>query len=116
MLFCLFSAFSGPRGSYPTPFFGRLLFKITDPNHKTRYPKKGIGYEPLGRVCGPPPHIHRFVCSDPVYLSLKPPVRQHADPTYIYIYIYTFILIYIYIYVYIYIYMYMYIRIYTQSK
>ena len=33
------------------PFFlGRLLFKITDPNHKTRYPKKGVGYEPLGRV------------------------------------------------------------------
>ena len=24
--------------------------KITDPNHKTRYPKKGVGYEPLGRV------------------------------------------------------------------
>ena len=24
-----------------TPFLGRLLFKITDPNHKTRYPKKG---------------------------------------------------------------------------
>ena len=37
-----------PRGSYPTPFLGRLLFKITDPNHKTRYPKKGVGYEPLG--------------------------------------------------------------------
>ena len=29
-------------------FLGRLLFKITDPNHKTRYPKKGVGYEPLG--------------------------------------------------------------------
>ena len=39
-----------PRGSYPTPFLGRLLFKITDPNHKTRYPKKGVGYEPLGRA------------------------------------------------------------------
>ena len=37
--------FSLPRGSYPTPFLGRLLFKITD-----RYPKKGVGYEPLGRV------------------------------------------------------------------
>ena len=37
-----------PRGSYPTPFLGRLLFKITDPNHKTRYPKNGVGYEPLG--------------------------------------------------------------------
>ena len=24
--------------------------KITDPNHKTRYPKKGVGYERLGRV------------------------------------------------------------------
>ena len=30
-----------PRGSYPNPFLRRLLFKITDPNHKTRYPKKG---------------------------------------------------------------------------
>ena len=38
-----------PRGSYPTPFLGRLLFKITDPSHKTRYPKKGVGYELLGR-------------------------------------------------------------------
>ena len=37
-----------PRGSYPTPVLGRLLFKITGPNHKTRYPKKGVGYEPLG--------------------------------------------------------------------
>ena len=26
---------SQPRGSYPTPFLGRLLCKITDPNHKT---------------------------------------------------------------------------------
>ena len=24
-----------PRGSYPTPVLGRLLFKIADPNHKT---------------------------------------------------------------------------------
>ena len=31
-------------------FLGRLLFEITDPNHKTRYPKKGVGYEPLGRA------------------------------------------------------------------
>ena len=28
------------------PFLGRLRFKITDPDHKTRYPKKGVGYEP----------------------------------------------------------------------
>ena len=27
-------------------------FKTTDPNHNTRYPKKGVGYEPLGRVKG----------------------------------------------------------------
>ena len=39
-----------PRGSYPTPVLGRLLLKITDPNHKTRYLKKGVGYEPRGRV------------------------------------------------------------------
>ena len=37
-----------PSGSYPTPFLGRLLLKITGPNHKTRYPKRGVGYEPLG--------------------------------------------------------------------
>ena len=29
------------RGSYPTPFLGRLLCKITDPNHKTRTLKTG---------------------------------------------------------------------------
>ena len=39
-----------PGGSYPTPFLGRLLFKISDPKHKTRYPKTGVGYEPLGRM------------------------------------------------------------------
>ena len=43
------AAYGSPRGSYPTPFLGRLLFKIPDPNHKTRYPKKWVGYEPLGR-------------------------------------------------------------------
>ena len=45
-----FQARGLPRGSYPTPFLGHLLLKITDPNHKTRYPKKGLGYEPLGRM------------------------------------------------------------------
>ena len=44
------AGFPTPRGSYPTPFLGRLLFKITDPKHKTRYPKKGVGYEPPGTV------------------------------------------------------------------
>ena len=39
-----------PVGSYPSPFLGYLLFYITDPNHKTRYPKKGVGYEPPGTV------------------------------------------------------------------
>ena len=38
-----------PRGSYPTLFLGRLPFKITDPNQKTRRPKKGVGYEPVGK-------------------------------------------------------------------
>ena len=42
--------YTAPRGSYPAPSLGRLLFKITYPNHKTRYPKKGVGYEPLGNV------------------------------------------------------------------
>ena len=35
-------------GSYPTFFLGFLLFYITDPSHKTRYPKQGVGYETLG--------------------------------------------------------------------
>ena len=39
-----------PVASYPAPFGGYLLFYITDPNHKTRYPKKGVGYEPLGTL------------------------------------------------------------------
>ena len=28
---------------------GYLLFYIADPSHKTRYPKQGVGYEPLCR-------------------------------------------------------------------
>ena len=34
----------------PYPFFGYLLFYIADPDHKIRirYPRKGVGYEPLG--------------------------------------------------------------------
>ena len=32
----------------PYPFSVYLLFYITDPNHKTRYPRNGVGYEPLG--------------------------------------------------------------------
>ena len=39
-----------PTGLYPTPFLGYRLFYTTAPNHKTRYSKKGVGYEPLGRV------------------------------------------------------------------
>ena len=26
------------------------MFYITDPNHKTRYPKQGVGYDPLGKA------------------------------------------------------------------
>ena len=37
----VFDANHVPRGSYPTPILGRLLFKIADLNHKTRYPRKG---------------------------------------------------------------------------
>ena len=43
-----FSFVLQPRVSYPTPFLRYLIFYITDPNHKSRYPKKGVGYEPLG--------------------------------------------------------------------
>ena len=38
-----------PVGPYPTPFLGFLLFYLTDPNHKTRYPKTGVGYKPWFR-------------------------------------------------------------------
>ena len=36
--------------AHTLPLFWGAYLKITDPNHKTRYPKKGVGYEPLGRV------------------------------------------------------------------
>ena len=39
-----------PVGSYPTPVLGHLLFYIAETNHKTRYPKKGVGHEPLGTI------------------------------------------------------------------
>ena len=46
-----FRVFDGlPVGSYHTSFLGYLLFYTPDPNRKARYPKKGVGYEPLGRV------------------------------------------------------------------
>ena len=38
-----------PVGSYPTPCLRYLLFYTTDPNHRTRHPNTGVGYEPLGR-------------------------------------------------------------------
>ena len=39
-----------PRGSYPTPFLGYLVLWLGPVIVKSR-PKKGVGYEPLGRVC-----------------------------------------------------------------
>ena len=38
------------------PFLVYLVFYIADPNHKTRYPEEGVGYEPLGRVSIHIPH------------------------------------------------------------
>ena len=35
-------------GLTPYPFLRYLLLKIRDPNHKTRYLKEGVGYDPLG--------------------------------------------------------------------
>ena len=55
-------------GSYPSPFLGYLLFYITDPSHKSRYPQKGVGYEPLGKapVLSPNPSLlgllRRLLC------------------------------------------------------
>ena len=37
-----------PVGSYPTAFLGYLFFYIAHPNHKIRYPRKWVGYKPLG--------------------------------------------------------------------
>ena len=37
-----------PRGSYPTPFLGYLVFWLGSVIRKSRRPKKGVGYEPLG--------------------------------------------------------------------
>ena len=56
-----------PRGSYPTPFYRYLIFYITDPNHKARYPKQGVGHDPLGTAQAPDhydlkPHPENFLC------------------------------------------------------
>ena len=37
-----------PRGSYPTPFLGYLVLWLGSVILKSRRPKKGVGYEPLG--------------------------------------------------------------------
>ena len=39
-----------PRGSYPTPFFAYLVLRLGSVILKNKRPKKGVGYEPLGRV------------------------------------------------------------------
>ena len=39
-----------PRGSYPTPFLGYLVLWLGSVILKSRRPKKGVGYEPLGRL------------------------------------------------------------------
>ena len=39
-----------PRGSYPTPFLGYLVLWLGSVILKSRRPKKGVGYEPLGRA------------------------------------------------------------------
>ena len=39
-----------PKGSYPTPFLGYLVLWLGSVILNSRRPKKGVGYEPLGRV------------------------------------------------------------------
>ena len=57
-----------PVGSYTTPFFRVSTFLyITDPKRKTRYPKKGVGYKPLGGSKGI------------VETTVKPPIRAHLS-------------------------------------
>ena len=41
--------YSLPRGSYPTPFLGYLVLWLGSVILKSRRPKKGVGYEPIGR-------------------------------------------------------------------
>ena len=36
-----------PRGSYPIPFLGYLVLWLGSPIWKSRYLKKGVGYEPI---------------------------------------------------------------------
>ena len=43
-----------PRGSYPTPVLGYLVLWLGSVLLKSRRPKKGVGYEPLGRIQAPP--------------------------------------------------------------
>ena len=42
------AASSVPRGSYPTPFLGYLVLCLGSVILKSRHPKQGVGYEPLG--------------------------------------------------------------------
>ena len=44
--------FGLPRGSYPTPFLGYLVLWLGSVILKSRRPKNGVRYEPLGRVEG----------------------------------------------------------------
>ena len=41
-------SFRVPRGSYPTPFLGYLVLRLGSVILKSRRPKTGVGYEPLG--------------------------------------------------------------------
>ena len=34
----------------PYPFLGYLCLYLADPNHRTWYPRKGVGYKPRGRA------------------------------------------------------------------
>ena len=52
-----------PRGSYPTPFVGHLVLWLGSVILKNRRPKKGVGYEPLGRVEGLPRPPTTLDCS-----------------------------------------------------
>ena len=38
-----------PRVSYPTPFLGYLVLRLGSVILKSSHPKKGVGYEPLGK-------------------------------------------------------------------
>ena len=65
-----------PRGSYPAPFLGYLGLWLGSAVLKSRRPKKGVGYEPLGRFSNPTTTQARNRCNVHILRAL----RSHELP------------------------------------